>query len=144
MSGFSAKAPPAVAAATPSDPSTTTSTTGVMMGLGSSCTITPTTSRVLVFINGDYFNSANTNSVSLTLKYGTGAAPTNGAAVTGTTAGAVTIGNVGAINIGTIFTRTALITGLTPGTAYWFDIYLAVFTAGTVGLNSLTFGAHDV
>src|SRR6185503_7947405 len=74
----------------PSDPSTTTSTTGVMMGLGSSTTITPnTTGVIMIVVTGDIDNSAAGDGSQVQIRYGTGTPPINGAALTGTGAGLV-------------------------------------------------------
>jgi hypothetical protein len=136
----------AVLQAAPADPGTTTSTAGLMMGLGGTCTLTPANStRVRISFRGNYYNLSNTNSVSMTLRYGTGAAPANGAAASGTAVGAAMFGEVTAAGNGLRFGGFGgIITGLTPGTAYWFDIQLAVFTAGTVGLQNLSFEAMEI
>jgi hypothetical protein len=146
MSGFSPRPPPAVASATPSDPATTTSTSGAMMGLGASCTITPVRgSQVEFSFGGNYYNGTNTNSLLMTVRYGTGAAPANGAAPTGTVAGAIsTTGGIFAVNTAIIFTLPRIATGLTPGTTYWFDIQVSVNVSGTAGFQNLNFNAVEV
>lgn len=138
------KGPPVVASATPANPSTTTSTAGVMMGLGSSCTITPTTSRVQFSFYGIYFNSAASN-CTFTLKFGTGAAPANGAAATGTTVGVAQTYFPAALSTTLPFAAAGnIITGLIPGTAYWFDVQFGVAASGTAGLQNLVFNAIEV
>lgn len=137
---------PRVAAATPANPATTSSVApGVMMGLGASCLITPTNSgRVMLSFSGNYYNNVNTNACQLSVRYGTGAAPANGAAVAGTLAGAATIGGMFGISMSVIYGLTRIITGLTPGVPYWFDIQLGVFTSGTVGLQATSFTAVEI
>jgi hypothetical protein len=39
---------------------------------------------------------------------------------------------------------SAIVTGLTPGTAYWFDLTLATGSGNTVSLNSLDFNAFEL
>lgn len=102
-------------------PTGTTSTVGVMMGLGATCKMTPAySSRVTVAFTGTVSNSVTgtgTNSV----RYGTGTAPINGAAATGTAIGATQMITTNANYDGTL-SMTVVITGLTPGTGYWFDL----------------------
>jgi hypothetical protein len=128
----------ATLSATPADPSGTTSGTGVMMGLGSTCKITPASStRVHVTFDGVAVDSqAGANSL-FQVRYGTGTAPANGAALTGTS-----VGNLGAQidingNGNNMFSMTRIITGLTPGTQIWIDIGLFA-AGGTASLKNLT------
>ena len=105
----------------------------VMDGLGGSMVITPTKSGVLlIIISGNYQNSSNSQIASIQIRYGTGTAPTIGAAVTGTAVGSsYRIQSVTAI---TSFTIVSIVAGLTVGVPYWFD--LGQTTAGT---NTITF-----
>jgi parallel beta-helix repeat protein len=118
----------APAAFLPANPADTTSTTLVMMGLGTTCTYTPSGSGiVLVNVSGfGYQGGSSVNSIGLGPRYGTGTAPANGAAVTGTRFGCTTDPEIrpsatGIGSNGAGFAFTALL-ALTPGTAYWFDI----------------------
>lgn len=109
--------------ASPGNPTATTSTTGVMMGLGTSCHITPIYStRVKLEFFGNMTNSSNGNTSSTLAKFGTGTAPANGVAVTGTTVGTTIAGTPGVSGANYPFATGGIITGLTPGTAYWFDL----------------------
>jgi hypothetical protein len=110
------------------------STAEKMMGLGlvSGFTITPqVTGRICVIISGVALNSSGAgDGTNVTGKYGTGTAPSNGAAVTGTTFGttqhfiaSTTAGQQG-------FTCMGIVTGLTLGTAVWLDLALLAVTAG--------------
>jgi hypothetical protein len=112
----------------PANPTQTTSTTLVMMGLGSTCAYTPAGSGlVLVTVSGfAYQGGASVNSIGLGPRFGTGAAPANGDAVTGARFGCLTDPEIrpSSTGIGTnglAFGFTALL-ALTPGTAYWLDI----------------------
>jgi hypothetical protein len=103
-------------------PAATTSTTGVMQGLGlTGCTITPAlTGRVHFEISGNLSNSTTTTP-SLALRFGTGTAPSNGGAPSGTQLGALAkYTPVAAGSLGS-FTLVGIQTGLTLGTAVWFD-----------------------
>lgn len=130
----------AVLQASPSNPTGTASVnpTQVHMGLGSTCTITPVYSgRVNLRIIGVLVNSLMTGIGFVNVKYGTGTAPTNGAASTGTSLGAQIVGTSDANGSTIPFSAGGIITGLTPGTAYWFDLILAVNggNGSTVNIN---------
>lgn len=119
----------------------TASATAVMAGLGGA-TITPKTSGVIVVsISGVTFNTVNGWNNQIQIRYGTGAAPTNGAAVTGTAAGALQTHASNVLNAQTGFCLHAVITGLTIGVTYWIDVSLASsFGGGTASVagNSIT------
>lgn len=115
-------------------PTGNVSTVAKMMGLGlvSGFTITPqVTGRVAVWIAGTALNStAAGDGTSITGKYGTGTAPSNAAASSGTTFGAqqnfiasTTAGQQGFICMG-------IVTGLTLNVAVWFDLVVVAVTAG--------------
>ena len=134
----------AALSAAPLNPTGTTSTVGVMLGLGSKCTITPLFStRVQFQFYGDVVESAS-GTATFNGHYGTGAAPTNGSLVTGSTATTspqFSQGNaVGAIGP---FSITGIMSGLTPSTAYWLDMAL-VTTAGTTSAVNVGCMAHEM
>jgi hypothetical protein len=125
--------PPTIAVATPyvpvtgratkmqafTNPTGTTSTTGVMAGLA--FTVTPgVTGVILVEFWGIMYSSASSN-VSVNMRYGTGAAPANGAALAGNV---ITTNNITAlVNVQyTPFHVSGILSGLTVGTTYWFDL----------------------
>jgi hypothetical protein len=129
--------------ATPANPTGTTSGSPLMMGLGSTCKITPVYSgRVRVQFTGLYINSTAGNATGIRAQFGTGAAPANAAALTGTQFSATiapTTANAGA---GLPFTMSAIITGLSVGTQVWFD--LAINAGGaTSSLASITCEAME-
>ena len=142
LSGVGLVLPNATLQASPANPTATTSTTGVMMGLGSSCKITPAYSgRVRFEINGSS-QSNGANTVSTLGKFGTGAAPTNGTAATGTSLGA-TRQNTSAANGNLLaFTINGIATGLTAGTQYWFDVDV-LGSAGTSTVQNIDCNAME-
>ena len=78
----------ATAQSTPADPTGTTDTTGKMMGLAGA--ITPTyTGRLLIIVSGNLTNTtaAAGDGAKAQIRYGTGSAPSNGDALTGTAVG---------------------------------------------------------
>lgn len=141
-SGAWVSLPEDVTQGSPSAPSGTSSTTGVMMGLAQSFTPTATT-RLLVIISGNMANSSGSGAAKMQIRYGTGAAPSNGAAITGTAAGGLLMGApIGSTGQG--FCSNAIITGLSLNTAYWFDISLAAVTTGTASATELSVSILEV
>ena len=129
----------------PSNPTGTTNTSGLMMGLAGS--ITPTqTGRVLVVVTGNIANNTNADGAKVRLRLGTGSAPANAGALTGTVYGTIAE-DTGAGLIGadkTPFTLQALITTLTVNTAYWIDCDLAAITAGTASITDVYISVIEV
>lgn len=148
MGGTGATVVPAVLNAAPANPTGTASATVVMMGLGSTCTITTTTrTRVRFNITGSVNNSVAGDSAKYQLAFGTGGAPANAAAPSGTTFGSAAvqvIGGGGGVPMSIPFTATGIATGLSPGTAYWFDMQLAAITGGTASIQSLGCSAEEL
>ena len=129
------------------NPVTTTSTTGVMMGIGASCSITPRKSgTILVIVTGDMDNATAADGAGIQIRYGTGTAPINGAALTGTTAG----GLIKMTNVATVtgsrspFSSNAIVAGLTIGTAYYIDVSLAAITGGTARIRDVIISAIEI
>lgn len=134
---------PATYQAAPSNPTGTSSTTGVMMGLAG--TITPAKSGTVVFnASGAITNNTITRGSQVTLYYSTGTAPTNGAALTGTSSGAIVFHDVAAANLTVPFALNRVVTGLTVGTAYWFDLSLASRISGTSAMFGVTLTAFEI
>ncbi len=103
-------------------PTGTASTTGVMMGLGlTGATITPAATGRVHFTIGGSLSNTTTSAVTVGLRFGTGTAPSNAGAPTGTQIGAVFKGNPEAASAFVPFTAVGIVTGLTLGTAVWFD-----------------------
>jgi hypothetical protein len=122
---------------TPADPTATASQSLVMMGLGTTCTYTPAGSGlVLVIVSGGA--STNTSIVTGQFggRFGTGTAPNNGDAVSGTRFGSaaeIQFKSGGAPVTVQTFALTAVL-ALTPATAYWFDIALLTSVAADTAI----------
>jgi hypothetical protein len=128
---------PARTIATPSNPTGTTSTSGVMMGLAG--TITPATSgKVLLIINGQMVNSTITDGCLIQLAWGTGIAPINGAAPTGNTLGSNLAGNGAAANQILPFSVSGYVPNMTVSTAQWIDLKATALTGGTCNVQAIT------
>jgi hypothetical protein len=126
---------------TPSNPASTVSTAGVMMGLGATLTVTPTkTGTVLFIINGGTANILGGGAgCLLQLKYGTGVAPSNGAAGAGAgSALGQAIGITSAANTVYPFSLAGVASGLSLSTTVWFDVQLATLAGGTCAVYGLS------
>ena len=128
-------------------PTGTTSTTHVMMGLGSTAVLTPVVSgNVMVTLWGNVANSAAAGTARVRLQYGTGTAPANGDALTGTSA---CINSPQAQWLSTAaggyapFNLTCMVSGLTLDTAHWFDAAVASSAANTASISSATIQAAE-
>jgi hypothetical protein len=128
------------------NPAGTTSATGVMMGLGATQVFTPlTTGRLLIILNGNVYNTVINDGVQLTMRYGTGASPVNGAAVTGTLIGhTVILSNEVQASSRFPFTCSAIISGLTLSTAIWFDLAVARLTGGTATVEQVAISVIEL
>jgi len=126
---------------TAASPAAVTSTTGKMIGLAGA--ITPTnTGKVQIIINGAAAPSGG--DITLAIKTGTGSAPANGDAATGTTRGIATrYSYTGSVSINGSFALNALVTGLTVGTAYWIDID-ALSASGSITLTDVCITAVEL
>lgn len=131
---------PNITQALPSNPTQTLSAAGVMMGLAGA--ITPTSTGNVVFIVTGIINSGATGNPTCQLRYGTGTAPTNGAANTGTPVG--TVAKEAGIATGSVpFTCTWYASSLTVNTAYWYDLSLVSDGTSNASVTSITMRAEE-
>jgi hypothetical protein len=131
--------PGATYASSPLSPTAPSSTSAVQM-MGMAGAITPrTTGNVLINVSGTFIASAALvdQGIFAQIYYGTGVAPTNGAAVTGTAIGAniswtnpIAATASGDINVP--FSLTALIPVAALGKALWLDIGAKSITTASV------------
>lgn len=134
------------------------SATYLMNGLGAAATplvITPqSTGRVLVVITGDLVENATAQTATLQLSYGTGAAPANAAALTGTQVGGELVWVSLTGQLTQTFALTWVITGLAvpsvnsvgatgAATAVWIDIN-SKSSAGTIQLTNVNASAIEL
>ena len=133
---------PGASNALPANPSGTINTSLTMMGLGSGCTVTAGRNGKITFvIHGNVQNSST--GFLYQLRYNNGSAPSNGAAVAGNAVSAQK-SEVPAGGTAVPFSDSGEVSGLTPGTAYWFDEAVAQFGgSGTVILTNLTCHAME-
>lgn len=123
----------------------TGATTEKMMGLGDTCTITPAQStRVYIEFQGYLSNNTSSDQASAQVRFGTGAAPANGAGLTGTTVGSLVQGLASPGNYQVPFRIGGIITGLTVGTTYWFDCSVGnLATGGTASIANVSCSAFE-
>ena len=126
------------------NPSATTSTTTVMAGLAGA--ITPrTTGNIFVTIPGQLQNVNGNVTVSVQGFYGTGTAPSNGAAQTGTAFGGVMApiaANSGAKAL--TFTCIGMISALSTNVTYWLDVGFSANNSGTATLTQVSISAFEI
>jgi hypothetical protein len=123
-------------------PAGTTSATAVMMAIGG--TITPgLTGNVEITISGQMANNTLNDGVTVDGRFGTGTAPINGAAVTGTLFGVSQTATalIAAEKSGFSISQVVV---MTVGTATWYDLSLLAVTGGTATVTGVTFMAHEV
>jgi hypothetical protein len=96
------------------------------------------TGNVNVVVNLDQYNTHYPANVYAQLWYGTGTAPSFGASTTGTQVGPTLSFSTGVASQIAHGSITVPITGLTVGTAYWFDLAGAVFSSGTGFHNNIS------
>ncbi|HSS26143.1 MAG TPA: hypothetical protein VLL82_17530 [Mycobacterium sp.] len=129
----------------PTNPTGTTSTTLVQMGAGSTCHITPTLTGAVVFqFTGFVQNNTANDGWDLQGGYGTGAAPANGAALTGNVFTTQVFGVQGVGGASLPFALAGVITGLTVGTLVWFDVRAGSLTGGTTAVGGITCMAFEL
>jgi hypothetical protein len=114
-----------------------------MMGLAGS--ITPNAGgNVLIMITGDILNATIGDGVTIQISHGTGAAPANAAALTGTQDGVV-VNYIASTAAGKVpFSVMALVTGLVGGTPYWIDLASAQLTGGAVTMQHINIVAIEL
>ncbi len=119
---------------TTANPAGTVSATLVMMGLALAYT-PAVTGKLKITLECGLKNSVASTGATAGLRTGTGTAPVNGAAVTGTLAGKDQFGTGGpSTGFPAIIMLTGTVTGLTPGTAAWADAALS----SNVGTTTLS------
>lgn len=141
----------ATSQAQPSNPTAPNSTSSFTMQ-GIAGAITPNKSgKVVLTICGNMIAAAGTSGdgILAQLSYGTGAAPGSNAALAGTQVGnVVTYKNPAAVTAGNVaapFSTQVVLTGLTLGTAYWFDLAAkAIANANNIGLANLSVTAVEL
>ena len=142
-SGFTCVTPMTPVSVKPSNPTATSSATLVMAGIGGTAAFTPAgTGRVMVEVTGQCWLATAATTCAVQAAYGTGGAPSNGAAATGTVCGtaySMTPSSTGA-GKALPFTASCILTGLTLATAYWVDLQFdtgnASDAAALVNLNA--------
>ena len=136
--------PPTLTHRTPANQTALSSATYVMNGYGAIAAnigtrLTPgSTGRILVIVTGDMVENATAQTATTQISYGTGTAPANGDAVTGTQVGSELAWVSLTGQLTQTFALHTVITGLTVGTDYWFDL-AGKSSAGTVQYTNANF-----
>jgi hypothetical protein len=131
----------------PSDPPSTTSATAVMAGFGATVAYTPGSSgKVLVIVSGEGNTATASVVFNVGARYGTGTAPAQGVAVTGTRFGPGVDyqPRSGAASVQSEFSFNEVLS-LTAGTAYWFDLsYFPSNTADACLIRNVVFSLVEL
>lgn len=122
------------------NPASMTGAVALMVGLGGA--ITPGKSgTAVIFISGEYTSDDNVGITEVSLRVGTGSAPTNGNAVTGT------IKQTKNLIAASATARQAFSFNysgaLTPGTAYWVDLSTKNAASGAVRLFNVSISISE-
>ena len=125
-------------------PAGTVSATAVMMAAGAASITLARGTKFAAMVSFQAANSLLNDGITCDFRFGTGVAPVNGAAVTGTL-------------MGISQTRTSLVagdragmtllgrpTGLVVGTTYWVDVSVLAITAGTASITGVTIRLNEV
>lgn len=123
-------------------PSSTSSTSWVMLGLNVQFTPPPGVTRATFTVTGQIGNTGN-GETDLSLAYGTGTPPVFGAPATGTMIGLPVRYTGPSAGAFAPFSQTVAITGLTPGVTYWIGAAVKVSAASSV-LNNLAITGQGV
>jgi hypothetical protein len=110
---------------TPASPASINYATFRMFGLGSTFAITPLkTGKVRFTLSYAPGGVGTVGLNSFKICYGTGAAPANGVAASGTVVGRTDSGGaIMSVNATpALVNRNVIVTGLSVGTSYWFDV----------------------
>lgn len=128
----------------PSNPTGTTSGTFVQMGFAISFT-PKMTGKIKISMQADLTNNTINDGCAMEITYGTGTAPINGAAQTGTV-----VGNY--CKMSTDIAANAFVpgmcigyvTGLNLATAIWVDAAVAAITGGTAAIQQVTVIVEEI
>lgn len=123
----------------PANPTGTATTSGSMQGMAMLYTPSASTTVIINQI-GSYKAGAATMTISA--RYGTGSAPANNAALTGTIISTTSFSDTGTGTV-RVYAITGIVSGLTIGTQYWFDLSMAESTS-TTSLTGIVTTIHDV
>lgn len=119
-----------------SNPAGTTSASGVMAGIGATCTITPNkTGTVFFSIYGTASDNTINGGCGMVVRTGTGTAPSNGAAPSGTVISATGFSSGLPAASSVVITGNGVQNGLALGTAVWFDFV----ESATSGVGTCTY-----
>ena len=125
---------------------TGTSSAGTLVMLGLAGSITPSvTGRVLFMVSGNFASGTTNDGGAAQISYGTGGAPSNGGGLTGTQVGnlaTMTADLAGSDKMP--FSTQFMVSTLTVGTVYWFDLAFEALTGGTFSITTVTMTAMEM
>jgi hypothetical protein len=115
----------------PANPAGTTSQSPSFVMAGLALAITPqVTGKLKILISGGAGTSGAAAAVAIQGRYGTGPPPANGGMPAGTAFGQTqTVRAFAAASWSSVFMVADIVSGLTPGTAYWVDLAFSTSTS---------------
>jgi hypothetical protein len=126
-------------------PSAVTATSPTYKMLGLAGTITPKfNTAIFLSITGLVSDAILADVITLQLSYGTSTAPSNGTALAGTQVGSIYAITQAVATDVTGFNLSAVITGLSAGTAYWLDLALGSSGGHAITCTSVNVAAHEI
>jgi len=135
------------ASTNPADPTGNATTTLTMMGLAGTFTPTKSGNVLLLFsFNGTNSTATAGDGVRAQISYGAGAAPANAAVLTGTQVGAIVTSVLERATASDLqgLSLQWFVTGLTIGTAYWFDLAVSAVVGGTGQVKNINMSAIEI
>ena len=102
------------------------------------------TGKMRLTMCGQIANTKRGDGVITQMRYGTGTAPTNGAALTGIAIGTGIVGTSAIGNALMPFCHDIIVAGLTPRTVYWFDGSDAAYTGGSAVVSNIQMTSEEL
>ena len=98
---------------------------------------------MLLNFSSIFFTSINIGGVNAQIRTGTGVAPANGTALSGTARGSKPQSSIAGAAVRVPFSLNAIVT-VTIGIANWIDISLAAITLGTASAENISISSFEI
>ena len=117
---------------------------GLTSAFGSAFTFTPSSVGVINVLVKSSTNTQVSNEINYELRYGTGTAPSAGSLASGTSIDSFRLRNT-TINVknGSLI-LSSIVSGLTTGVTYWFDVSALAASTGDLALNDVRINVFEL